>query len=46
VRRIRSTTPTTVQGVRATSVQTLTYRAYDVPVSISAPPRGQVFQAG
>jgi hypothetical protein len=43
VRRLRSSTPTVVQGVKATTVQTLTYRAYDVPVSISAPPRGQVF---
>lgn len=43
VRRLRSSTPTVVQGVKATSVQTLTYRAYDVPVSITAPPRSQVF---
>ncbi len=43
VRRLRSSTPTVVQGVRATSTQTLTYRAYDVPVSITAPPRSQVF---
>jgi hypothetical protein len=43
VKRLRSSTPTVVQGARATSVQTLTYRAYDVPVSISAPPRAQVF---
>ena len=42
IRRLRSSTPTVVQGVRATSVQTLTYRAYNVPVSISAPPRSQV----
>ncbi len=43
VRRLRSSTPTLVQGVKATTVQTLTYRAYDVPVTISAPPRAQVF---
>lgn len=43
VRRLRSSTPTVVQGVKATSVQTLTYRAYDVAVSIFAPPRSQVF---
>lgn len=43
VRRLRSSTPTVVQGVKATTVQTLTYRAYDVPVTISAPPRAQVF---
>ena len=46
VRRLRSSTPTVVQGVRATSVQTLTYRAYDVPVSIAPPPRAQVFVLG
>jgi hypothetical protein len=43
IRRLRSTTPTVVQGIEATSTQTLTYRAYDVPVSISAPPRSLVF---
>jgi hypothetical protein len=43
VRRLRSSTPTVVQGVRATSTQTLTYRAYDVPVSITPPPRSKVF---
>jgi hypothetical protein len=46
IRRLRSSTPTVVQGVKATSVQTLTYRAYDVAVSISAPPRSQVFDIG
>lgn len=43
VRRIRSSTPTVVAGTAATSVQTMTFRAYDVPVAISAPPRTQVF---
>jgi hypothetical protein len=43
IRRLRSSTPTVVQGVEATSVQTMTFRAYDVPVSIAAPPRAQVF---
>lgn len=43
IRRIRSSTPTVVSGAAATSVQTMTFRAYDVPVSISAPPRAQVF---
>ena len=42
VRRFRTTTPTAVQGVRATSVQTITYTGYNVPVSIGAPPRSQV----
>ena len=46
IRRLRASTPTRVQGVKATSVQTLTYRAYDVPVAISAPPRSQVFDVG
>jgi hypothetical protein len=46
VRRLRSTTPTVVQGTQGTSIQTLTYRAYDVPVSIAAPPRSQVFSVG
>lgn len=43
IRRIRSSTPTVVAGAAATSVQTMTFRAYDVPVSVSAPPRAQVF---
>ena len=43
IRRIRSSTPTVVAGTAATSVQTMTFRAYDVPVSIAAPPRAQVF---
>jgi hypothetical protein len=43
IRRLRSSTPTAVQGAPATAVQTMTFRAYDVPVSISAPPRTQVF---
>jgi hypothetical protein len=43
IRRLRSSTPTAVQGKPATSVQTMTFRAYDVPVTIAAPPRAQVF---
>ncbi len=44
VRQIRSTTPTVVQGgVRATARQTITFLAYDVPVSVTAPPAAQVF---
>jgi hypothetical protein len=42
IRRLRSSTPTASQGGRGTTVQTLTFLAYDVPVSISAPPRSQV----
>jgi hypothetical protein len=45
ISRLRSTTPTVTNGVRATSVQTLTFLAYDVPVSISAPKPSQVFNA-
>jgi hypothetical protein len=45
IRRFRTTTPTVVQGVRAKSVQTITYLAYNVPVSIGAPPRAQVVDA-
>ena len=43
IRRLRSSTPTVVQGIKAKSVQTMTFRAYDVPVAIAAPPRAQVF---
>jgi hypothetical protein len=43
IRRLRSSTPTAVQGAPATSVQTMTFRAYDVPVTIAAPPPAQVF---
>jgi hypothetical protein len=45
IRRFRTVTPTRVQGVRGTSTQTITYLAYDVPVSISAPPAAKVFDA-
>lgn len=43
IRRLRSSTPTAVQGAPATSVQTMTFRAYDLPVTVAAPPRAQVF---
>lgn len=43
IRRFRTVTPTRVQGVKATSVQTITYLAYDVPVSIAPPPERLVF---
>ena len=46
IRRLRSSTPTSVQGARGMSVQTVTYLSYDVPVSIAAPPSTQVFAAG
>jgi hypothetical protein len=46
IRRLRSSTPTSVQGVRGTTVQTVTFLSYDVPVSITAPPAAQVFAAG
>jgi hypothetical protein len=45
IRQFRTTTPTVVQGVRAKSVQTITYLAYNVPVTIGAPPRSQVVDA-
>ena len=46
IRRLRSSTPASVQGVRGTTVQTVTFLSYDVPVSIAAPPAAQVFAAG
>ena len=44
IRRVALSFPFVQQGVRATSSMTMTFRAYDVPVTISAPPRSQVFQ--
>jgi hypothetical protein len=46
ISRLRTTTPTAVQGVRGRSVQTMTFLSYDTPVSIVAPPASQVFAAG
>jgi hypothetical protein len=44
VRQIRSTTPTVVQGgARGTATQTITFLAFDVPVTITAPAAAQVF---
>jgi hypothetical protein len=43
IRRVGLSFPLVQQGVRATSSMTMTFRAYDVPVTIAAPPRGQVF---
>ena len=45
IRQLRTTTPTVAAGVRGTTVQTMTFLAYDVPVSISPPPAAQVFDA-
>lgn len=42
-RRVRYSTPTAVGGVRGTTVATVTFLSYDTPVTISAPPRAQVF---
>jgi hypothetical protein len=43
IRRVGLSFPLVQQGVRATSSLTMTFRAYDVPVTIAAPPRSQVF---
>ena len=42
IRRMRYSTPTAVSGVRGKAVSTLTFLAFDTPVSIKAPPRSQV----
>jgi hypothetical protein len=43
IRQLRTTSPTAAQGALGTTVQTLTFLGYDVPVSIAAPPRARVF---
>ena len=43
IRRVGLSFPFVQQGVHATSSLTMTFRAYDVPVTIAAPPRAQVF---
>lgn len=43
IRRVRFSTPTAVGNDRGTAVQTITFLAYDTPVTIGAPPRAQVF---
>jgi len=43
ITRVGVSIPLVQQGVRATSSMTMTFRAYDVPVTIAAPPRAQVF---
>lgn len=45
IRRLRTTTPTVAGGARGTTVQTMTFLAYDVPVSIVPPPAALVFSA-
>ena len=44
VRRLRVVTPVTTNGVRGTSTTTITYLAYNVPVTITAPPAAQVYE--
>ena len=43
IRRVGLSFPFVQQGVHAKSSLTMTIRAYDVPVTIAAPPRAQVF---
>ena len=42
IRRMRYSSPTAVGGVRGKSISTLTFLAFDAPVSITAPPPAQV----
>jgi hypothetical protein len=42
LRRLRFSLPTAAAGFRGTMVQTMTFRAFDTPVTITAPPRSQV----
>jgi hypothetical protein len=44
VRRLRFTTVAITQGVKTASTTTITYLAYDVPVTIEAPPAAQVYE--
>jgi hypothetical protein len=43
IRRIRYSMPTAASGVRGTAATTLTFRSFNRPVTIAAPPRGQVY---
>jgi hypothetical protein len=43
VRQLRSTQPGLSNGVHTTTAQTFTFLAYDVPVTISAPPASLVY---
>jgi hypothetical protein len=45
IRRLRYSTPTAAGGVRGKAVSTLTFLAFDSPVTITAPPRSQVVSA-
>jgi hypothetical protein len=46
IRRMRVSTPALVGGARGTTVQTMTFLSYNVPVTIAAPPAAQVVEAG
>ena len=43
ISRVGFAIPFVQQGVSAKSSMTMTFRAYDVPASVSAPPSSQVF---
>lgn len=43
IRRVRLSLPTVSAGVRGKVIQTLTFLAFDVPVTIEAPPAARVF---
>lgn len=45
LRRLRFSMPTAAAGLRGTTVQTMTFRAFDTPVTITAPPRSLVVDA-
>lgn len=46
IRRMRVSTPALVGTARGTTVQTMTFLSYNVPVTIAAPPVAQVVEAG
>lgn len=46
IRRMRVSTPALVGSARGTTVQTMTFLSYNVPVTIAAPPAAQVVEAG
>jgi hypothetical protein len=43
IHRLRYSMPIATSGVRGRSVQTMTFLSFDKPVTITAPPRSQVF---
>jgi hypothetical protein len=45
LRRLRFSLPTAAAGLKGVMVQTMTFRAFDLPVTIKAPPRSQVVSA-